>query len=54
MDVTEASTDHQQITLGIFENYLYGHLKDATLRVVSFNCSYISICYIYVFLFEIF
>ncbi|CAH8561952.1 unnamed protein product [Schistosoma intercalatum] len=33
MDVTEASTDHQQITLGIFENYLYGHLKDATLRV---------------------
>ncbi|XP_018651946.1 putative chromosome transmission fidelity factor [Schistosoma mansoni] len=33
MGVIEASTDHQQVTLGIFENYLYGHLKDATLRV---------------------
>ncbi|CAH8516568.1 unnamed protein product [Schistosoma turkestanicum] len=33
MNVTEASADHQQITLGIFENYLYGRLKDSTLRV---------------------
>ncbi|KAK4470345.1 hypothetical protein MN116_005908 [Schistosoma mekongi] len=33
MNITEASTDHDLITLGIFENYLYGRLKDSTLRV---------------------
>ncbi|CAH8560420.1 unnamed protein product [Heterobilharzia americana] len=33
LSITEAAADHQQIIMGIFENYLYGRLKDATLRV---------------------
>ncbi|KAH8870786.1 Chromosome transmission fidelity protein 18 like, partial [Schistosoma japonicum] len=33
MNITEASTDHDLITIGIFENYLYSRLKDSTLRV---------------------
>nr|CAH8855795.1 unnamed protein product [Trichobilharzia regenti] len=33
LSISDAAADHQQITMGIFENYLYGRLKDATLRV---------------------